>query len=219
MTHRRKRPEEHTGEKRGEPGSEDQYARGGAAASAPDVGADVVDDESAGVARRDGVEGDRPDPGVATTDEAAELQRQLEEQRDKYLRLAAEFDNFRKRSNRERSEAGTRAQGELVRQLLEVVDDIGRFSQFDPASTDSLTLAEGIDMVERKLQKTLSAAGLEMVDPVNEPFDPNLHEAVATEPALSPEDDNLISQVYQAGYVFNGQLLRPARVVVKQYNG
>ena len=67
--------------------------------------------------------------------------------------------------------------------------------------------------------KALTAAGLEMVDPVNQSFDPKIHEAVATEPALSPEDDHVVARVYQVGYLFNGQLLRPARVVVKQWNG
>ena len=218
MDHARKRHDEHAAGPRGEPGSEDQFARGGAA-GIPDVGAEVVDDEGPDLADAVEIRPESTGAGASASTEVAELRRQLDEQRDKHLRLAAEFDNFRKRTNRERQEAGARAQAELVRQLLEVVDDIGRFSLFDPASTDSLTLAEGIDLVERKLQKTLSAAGLEVVNPVNEPFDPNLHEAIATEPALSPEDDNLISQVYQLGYVFNGQLLRPARVVVKQYNG
>ena len=217
MDHARKRPDEQAGT-RGAPGSEDQFARGGAA-GIPDVGAEVVDEENPDLADAAEVQQESAGGDSSTSGEVEELRRQLDEQRDKHLRLAAEFDNFRKRTNRERADAGTRAQAELVRQMLEVIDDIGRFSLFDPALTDSVTLAEGIDLVERKLQKTLSAAGLAVVNPVNEPFDPNLHEAISTEPALSPEDDNLISQVYQSGYVFNGQLLRPARVVVKQYNG
>ena len=74
-------------------------------------------------------------------------------------------------------------------------------------------------MVERKMMKALAAAGLQVINPVNQAFDPALHEAVATERALSPEDDHLVAQVYQPGYLFNGQLLRPARVVVNQWNG
>jgi molecular chaperone GrpE len=67
--------------------------------------------------------------------------------------------------------------------------------------------------------KMLAGVGLEVVDPINQTFDPTLHEAVATEPALSPEDDHVVARVFQVGYLFNGQLLRPARVVVKQWNG
>jgi molecular chaperone GrpE len=80
-------------------------------------------------------------------------------------------------------------------------------------------VVEGAAMVERKLLKSLAGHGLEVVNPLDHPFDPALHEAVATEPALSQEDDHMIARVYQPGYVFNGQLLRPARVVVKQWNG
>lgn len=149
----------------------------------------------------------------------AELRRQLDEQRDKYLRLAAEYDNFRKRSFRERQEAGTRAQADLVKQLLDALDDLSRFAHVDPDTVDAGTVVQGADMVEKKLQKALGAAGLEAINPVDQTFDPSLHEAVSTEPALSPEDDHVIARVFQQGYRFNGQLLRPARVVVKQWDG
>ena len=72
-------------------------------------------------------------------------------------------------------------------------------------------------MVERKLDKTLRTAGLEQVNPVGEPFDPARQEAVGTEPAATPEEDGTVGRVYQIGYTFKGQLLRPARVVVRQY--
>jgi molecular chaperone GrpE len=156
---------------------------------------------------------------VADLSGRADWKRQLDDQRDKYLRLAAEYDNFRKRAVRERQEAGWRAQGEMVRGLIEALDDLARFAHVDPSTVDAATVVQGAEMVERKMMKSLAGHGLEVVDPVDHPFDPKLHEAVATEPALSPEDDDLVSKVYQRGYVFNGQLLRPARVVVKQWNG
>jgi molecular chaperone GrpE len=145
--------------------------------------------------------------------------RALAAERDKYLRLAAEFDNFRKRTVRERQEAGWRAQADLVQGLLEVLDDIRRFAHLDPAASEAATVIEGVGLVERKIFKTLGGHGLEVLDPVDHPFDPSFHEAVATEPALSREDDHLVARVYQPGYVFRGQLLRPARVVVKQWLG
>jgi molecular chaperone GrpE len=140
-------------------------------------------------------------------------------ERDKYLRLAAEYDNYRKRSAKERSDAGTRAQAELVRQLVEALDDVARFAHVDPTTTDASTVVQGVDMVEKKLLKALGNAGLEVINPVGETFDPALHEAVATEPTSAQEDDHVVSRVYQPGYVFKSQLLRPARVVVKQWNG
>ena len=140
-------------------------------------------------------------------------------ERDKYLRLAAEYDNYRKRSAKERQDAGTRAQADLVRNLVEALDDVARFAHVDPASTDAGTIVQGVDMVEKKLLKALGNAGLEIINPVGETFDPALHEAVATEPTSAREDDHVVSRVYQPGYLFKSQLLRPARVVVKQWNG
>lgn len=157
--------------------------------------------------------------GAATTAEPSVGSRELEEMRDKYLRLAAEYDNYRRRTSKERAEAEARGQATLVNKLLEAIDDIGRFAHIDPATTDAATLHKGIEMVEQKLLKSLGAVGLEVIDPVDQTFDPKEHEAVTTEPALSAEDDHTVGRVFQKGYRFNGQLLRPARVVVKQWNG
>ena len=156
---------------------------------------------------------------VADLSGRADWRRQVDEERDKFLRLAAEYDNFRKRAVRERQEAGWRAQGEMVRGMIEALDDLARFAHIDANTTDAATVVQGVEMVERKLMKSLAGHGLEVLDPVDHPFDPKVHEAVATEPALAREDDHLVSKVYQRGYVFNGVLLRPARVVVKQWNG
>jgi len=147
------------------------------------------------------------------------VERALAEQQDKYLRLAAEYDNYRKRSVRERQEASLRGQAELLRGLLDALDDLSRFAHVDPATTDTKTVVDGVAMVERKMLKALSGVGVEVINPIDQTFDPGSMEAVATEPALSPEDDHVVAKVYQQGYLFNGQLLRPARVVVKQWNG
>ena len=149
----------------------------------------------------------------------SEMERILAEHQDKYLRLAAEYDNYRKRSVRERQEASLRGQAELLRGLLDALDDLTRFAHVDPATTDTKTVVDGVAMVERKMLKTLTGVGLEVVNPVDQTFDPATMEAIATEPALSREDDHVVAKVYQQGYLFNGQLLRPARVVVKQWNG
>ncbi|AHG90426.1 Protein grpE [Gemmatirosa kalamazoonensis] len=154
--------------------------------------------------------------GVISGDDA---QRQLDEQRDRYLRLAAEFDNHKRRTAKQAQEAGSRAQADLVRHLIDAIDDLARFAHVDPGTTDATTVVQGVEMVEKKLLKTLSGAGLQVVDPVGEAFDPSRHEAVATEPTSNKAEDHVVARVYQRGYVFGGQLLRPARVVVKQYNG
>ena len=192
-------------------------------AAGTDAADDLPDAEASGD-QTGGTGGGGGAVGTDATDSTSvsgkgEWHRQLEEQRDKYLRLAAEYDNFRKRANRERQEAGWRAQGDLVQGLTEVLDDIMRFAHVDPATTDASTVVEGVAIVEKKIMKSLAGHGLELVNPVDHPFDPNLHEAVATEAAASAEEDHLVARVYQPGYVFRGQLLRPARVVVRQWNG
>jgi len=159
------------------------------------------------------------DADALTGTDAAGTQRELDEQRDKYLRLAAEYDNFRKRTARERQEAHWRGQADMLKGMIEALDDIGRFAHVDPATTDAKTVVEGVEMVERKLNKTLAGHGMEVINPIGHPFDPALHEAVMTEPAASKDEDHLVARVFQVGYLFNGQLLRPARVVVKQWNG
>lgn len=146
------------------------------------------------------------------------VERELTDVRDKYLRLAAEYENFRKRTSKERSESWGRAQAELVSRLLDALDDLSRFAHVDPGTTDPMTLHKGIELVEQKVIKALTAAGLEIINPVDQTFDPTQHEAVSTEAALSAEDDHTVARVFQSGYRFNGQLLRPARVVVKQWN-
>ena len=148
-----------------------------------------------------------------------DLARQLDEHRDRYLRLAAEFDNHRRRTAKERQELSARAQADLVKHLIDAMDDLSRFAHLDPASADSATVVEGVAMVEKKLIKALGGAGLQVVDPTDQPFDPALHEAVGTEPAAAREQDHRVARTYQLGYVFGGQLLRPARVVVRQYAG
>lgn len=179
----------------------------------PNDGAPGTDDSFARAA------GDVPGEADASPADGTDVERELSNQRDKYLRLAAEYDNYRRRTMKERAEAQSRGQAELVRHLLDGLDDLARFAHVDPASVDSSTIVQGVDMVEKKFQKVLGAAGLVAIDPIDQTFDPTLHEAVATEPALSPEDDHVVARVYQQGYTFNGQLLRPARVVVKQWNG
>jgi molecular chaperone GrpE len=149
----------------------------------------------------------------------AVAQRLAAETQDKYLRLAAEFDNFRKRSVRERQEAELKGMGMLIRGFLDALDDLGRFAHVDPATVDSNTVVSGVEMVEKKMLKSLGGHGLEVINPVEHPFDPALHEAITTIPSESAELDHVIAQVFQVGYRFNGQLLRPARVVVRKWQG
>jgi molecular chaperone GrpE len=214
MRHSKKKGEDAPLPEQDAMGSADDFAPGASEAEPED---DSFDSPQATARTADGDAGARTQgDGSAAT---APGDSDIAAERDRYLRLAAEYDNYRKRSAKERQDAGARAQADLVRKLIDALDDVARFAHVDPATTDASTIVQGVDMVEKKLLKELGAAGLEIINPVGETFDPALHEAVATEPTSAKEDDHVVSRVYQPGYLFKSQLLRPARVVVKQWNG
>jgi molecular chaperone GrpE len=146
------------------------------------------------------------------------LEGQLDEARDRHLRLAAEFDNFRKRVARERVELGERAQAALVTRLLDVLDDMDRLSA-DGSAANAESMREAIGLVDKKLRKELETAGLERIDPAGQPFDPSLHEAVSVLPPPSPDRDHIVSATFQTGYRYKGTLIRPARVQVYSEHG
>jgi molecular chaperone GrpE len=147
------------------------------------------------------------------------LEAEVADLKDKYLRLAAEYDNFKKRSVKERTEVWGRAQADLVQRLVDGLDDLARFAHVDPAETDAKTIHDGVDMVERKLWKQLEAAGVTRIDQTGVAFDPNVHEAVTTQAADDPAKDHMVGAVLQAGYRMGGALLRPARVMVLTWQG
>lgn len=142
---------------------------------------------------------------------------ELEELRDRHLRLAAEYDNYRKRTRREMAEARERAQAELAGRLLDALDDLDRFAESTEDDTDLESLREGMELVRRKLWKELSGAGLERMEAEGERFDPEKHDALLTTPVDDPEEDGVVSRVLIAGYRFGDRVLRPARVEVKRH--
>jgi len=164
------------------------------------------------------------DDGDAISDVTSEaeaqlegLQQDLEALNERHLRLAAEFDNYRKRIERERTELYARAQADLIKRLLDVVDDIQRVAAVDVANTTTETLHEGIVIVEKKLRHMLASAGLEVIEAEGEFFNPATMEALATVETDRPEEDEMVADVFQKGYRFHDHLIRPARVRVKKY--
>lgn len=151
------------------------------------------------------------DAGQAGQDAGAEW-------RDRHLRLAAEFDNYKKRVARERVELSDRAQAGFVGRLLDVLDDLDRLVATGP-ETSIEALREGLTLVDRKLRKELESAGVERIDPTGQPFDPSQQEAVSIVPAPSPDRDHQVSATFQVGYRFKGALVRPARVQVFSTQG
>lgn len=168
-----------------------------------------------------GAAGGPENPGQNVTDADIEsdlenLRMDLAKANDRHLRLAAEFDNYRKRIERERTEVYARAQADLTQRLLDVVDDLERVADFGP-ETPVAALIEGVQLVEKKLLTAFESLGIEQINPAGEVFDPTTMEAIATVEAEHPEEDEVVSDVFQKGYRFRGSLIRPARVRVKKY--
>jgi molecular chaperone GrpE len=140
----------------------------------------------------------------------------LAELQDRYLRLAAEFENYRKRTRDELAQSATRAQGRLVASLLDAVDDFQRIHTLDASTASAASVLEGVVLVERKLRHVLEEAGLAMLNPEGAPFDPNTMEALLRVPTDDPDQDDVVDQVLQQGAHFHDLLLRPARVSVRK---
>ncbi|HEX3174503.1 MAG TPA: nucleotide exchange factor GrpE [Solirubrobacterales bacterium] len=143
-------------------------------------------------------------------------------ERDDYLELAkrtkADFENFRKRMTSEVQAAGARGKAEVIREVVPVLDDLERALQaagLDPEGDSEDGLAHGVLLVFRGLRETLSRNGVEAVDPTGEKFDPNLHEALSTQPVDGAEPGTVV-ETMQKGYRLGEQLVRPARVVVAE---
>jgi molecular chaperone GrpE len=149
-----------------------------------------------------------------SAEELEQIKAERDEAKDKYLRLVAEFENFRKRNARERMELIQTAGKEVVQSLLEVLDDFERATGQIEKSTDIVPIKEGVSLVFGKLRTTLQQKGLRMMECLHQDFDPELHEAIAEIPAPSEEMKGKILDVTQAGYYLNDKLIRHAKVVV-----
>lgn len=146
------------------------------------------------------------------------LEEQLDQAKERHLRLAAEFDNFRKRVARERIELTDRAQAALLMKLVDILDDMDRLVASEGTSPPE-SLSQAALMVDRKLRKELEAAGLERIDPAGQAFNPTEQEAVSVVAPPSPDQDHTVAATFQIGYRFKGNLVRPARVQVYSSGG
>jgi molecular chaperone GrpE len=130
--------------------------------------------------------------------------------KDRLLRTLAEFDNFRRRAERDRFEYVQFAATEIVRDLVPVLDDFQRAMKVETADKE---YAKGVELIYQRLLETLKKAGLEPIEAAGKPFDPNLHQAV-DRVHTDEYDDQTVLEEYQSGYNFKGKLLRPAMVKV-----
>lgn len=146
--------------------------------------------------------------------EIEKLHAEIVELKDKYLRQAAEFDNFRKRNAKERLELIQTAGKDVITSLLDILDDSERAQRQLESSEDLAAIKQGVVLVFNKLRSTLQSRGLKVMESMNEEFNPDLHEAITEISAPAPELQGKVLDVIQKGYYLNDKIIRFAKVVV-----
>lgn len=157
-----------------------------------------------------------PSPEEALAKELETAQATIEEQKDKYLRLSAEFDNYRKRTMKEKAELIKNGGEKAISAILPILDDLERALGNMQKTDDIKAVQEGIDLIYQKFLKNLSQEGLEKMNPIGEAFDTDYHEAVALVPAPEENQKGKILDCVQTGYKLNDKVIRHAKVVVAQ---
>lgn len=145
-----------------------------------------------------------------------EAQQTIEDQKDKYLRLSAEFDNYRKRTLKEKAELIKNGGEKAISAILPILDDLERALANMQKLDDIQAMYDGIDLIHQKFLKTLSQEGLQKMEPVGEAFDTDFHEAIALVPALEEAQKGKVLDCVQTGYKLNDKVIRHAKVVVAQ---
>ena len=151
---------------------------------------------------------------VDTDSGQEKLKAELDDAKDKYLRKVAEFENFKRRNARERVELIQTAGKEVIKDMLDVLDDCDRAQKQMEASEDIKTVKEGVLLVFNKLRNVLQAKGLKAMDTFGKDFDADLHEAITEIPAPKPELQGKVVDEVMKGYYLNDKIIRHAKVVV-----
>ena len=146
----------------------------------------------------------------------AEAQQMVEEQKDKYLRLSAEFDNYRKRTLKEKAELIKNGGEKTLTAILPVLDDFERALKNMEASEETKAMKEGVELIFSKFQKILGQEGLQKIETEGQAFDTYFHEAIALIPAPSEDLKGKILDCVQTGYMLNEKVIRHAKVAVAQ---
>lgn len=146
--------------------------------------------------------------------ELEEAQATIEEQKDKFLRLSAEFDNYRKRTLKEKAELILNGSEKSIGSILPVIDDFERAIKTMETATDVAAVKEGVELIYNKLMTTLGQNGVKVIDTKEQPLDTDYHEAIAVIPAPSEELKGKILDCVQTGYTLNDKVIRHSKVVV-----
>ena len=163
---------------------------------------------------------------ISDAEETAETEAQqltqvledFEDLKDRHLRLAAEFNNFKRRNEQDRLESWSSAQADILCSFLDILDDLNRAAELEVDTVTVEGVMEGINLVEKKFISVLQDSGAEIIDPLGDLFDPERMEAIMRVPAERVEEDDTVAQVFQKGCLLKGILVRPARVSVHKHD-
>lgn len=145
-----------------------------------------------------------------------DAQKTIEEQQDKYLRLAAEFDNYRRRTMKEKAELIKNGGEKAITAILPVLDDLERAIKAPDTSDEVKAMREGVELIHSKFLKILTQEGLQKIETEGKGFDTDYHEAIAQIPAPVEDQKGKILDCVQTGYMLNDKVIRHAKVVVAQ---
>jgi molecular chaperone GrpE len=174
--------------------------------------AERPEEMSMGINTDDSIPGSEGLNEMGSDEEIEKLESELQEQKEKYLRLYAEFDNFKRRTAKERVEMIQTAGKEVIQGLLEVMDDMDRAEKQINQSSDLKMIREGVLLVFHKLKASLLSKGLREMESIGKDFDPDIHEAITEIP--SPGNEGKIIDQVEKGYYLNDKIIRFAKVVV-----
>ncbi|UPT65431.1 MAG: nucleotide exchange factor GrpE [Sphingobacteriales bacterium JAD_PAG50586_3] len=156
----------------------------------------------------------QPQADNITEPAAADWEAKYNEANDKYLRLYSEFDNYRRRSARERIDLVATAGADMLKNILPVVDDFDRALKNMETAADVLAVREGVELIYSKLKNTLQGKGLEEMKAVGEPFDADIHEAITQIPVTDENMKGKVVEELEKGYYLHGKVVRYAKVIV-----
>lgn len=176
----------------------------------------VMDDVNPTPAENDEVTEEVAEGAVSLEDENAKLKEELEKEKREYLFLMAEFDNFRKRTLKEKSELIKNAGESAFKGLLPIVDDFERALKATENTEDVASVREGMELIYKKLKKYMEQNGVKEMDPEDRDFDADKHEAISVVPVPDELQKGKILDTIEKGYTINDKVLRHAKVVVGQ---
>ena len=188
-------------------------ASASSATGSDNAGASQESTEKPADAEGQNAEASKAEEQPATPSAEEILKQQLAESNDRFVRLMAEFDNFRRRSAKEQLELIETANGKLLEKLSEVQDNFERAFASENKAKDLEAFEKGMQMIYNQFAKVLTDAGLEQIDPTGKEFDPNLHEALMQQPSETIPEGHVVT-VFQKGYKLKNKILKTAKIIV-----